>query len=72
MKTVTPVKVMADLVAIEAGDDGVSKLVKFDSCSLPLTITIEDGMLTLGTHHGPDVWRAELKDLMKNEGSNEE
>jgi hypothetical protein len=74
MKTVTPVKVMADLMLIETGDDGASKLIKFDGL-LPLTITIEDGMLTIGTHHGPDMWRkgltyqetAELKDLM-NEG----
>ena len=65
MKTVTPVKVMADIVSIETGDDGVSKFVKFDDCLLPLTITIEGGILTLGTHHGPDMWRAELKDLMK-------
>ena len=64
MKTVTPVKVMADLMSVQTGDDGASKLVKFDGL-LPLTITIEGGMLTLGTHHGPDMWRAELKDLMK-------
>ena len=67
METVTPVKVMADLMSIETGDDGHSKLVKFDGL-LPLTITIEDGMLTIGTHHGPDMWRAELKDLMKEGG----
>jgi hypothetical protein len=66
MKTVTPVKVMADLMSVQTGDDGASKLVKFDGL-LPLTITIEGGMLTLGTHHGPDMWRAELKDLMKEE-----
>ena len=66
MKTVTPVKVMADLMSIEKGDDGASKLVKFDGL-LPLTIKIEDGILTIGTHHGPDMWRAKLKDLM-NEG----
>ena len=71
MKTVTPVKVMADLMSIETGDDGTSKLVKFDGL-LPLTITIEDGMLTIGTHHGPDMWRAELKDLMKKENNNED
>lgn len=64
MKTVTPVKVMADLMSMEEGDDGAIKLVKFDGL-LPLTITIEYGMLTIGTHHGPDMWRAELKDLMK-------
>jgi hypothetical protein len=78
MKTVTPVKVMADLMSIgtkpvyihphglmlRVRDDGPSKLVKFDGL-LPLTVTIEDGMLTLGTHHGPDMWRAKLKDLMK-------
>ena len=64
MKTVTPVKVMADLMSIETGKDGSSKLIKFDGL-LPLTITIEDGMLTIGTHHGPDMWRAKLKDLMK-------
>jgi len=57
---------MADLMSVETGDDGASKLVKFDGL-LPLTITIEGGMLTLGTHHGPDMWRAELKDLMKEE-----
>ena len=69
MKTVTPVKVMADLMSIETGGDGPSKLIKFDGL-LPLTITIEDGMLTIGTHHGPDMWRAKLKDLMKKERKN--
>ena len=66
MKTVTPVKVMADLMSIETGDDGATKLVKLDGL-LPLTITIEGGMLTLGTHNGPDMWRAKLKDLMEND-----
>lgn len=70
MKTVTPVKVMADLMSIETGDDGSSEIVKFDGL-LPLTITIEDGMLTIGTHHGPDMWRAKLKDLMKEGQDNE-
>ena len=64
METVTPVKVVADLMMFETREDGSSKIVKFDGL-LPLTITIEDGMLTIGTHHGPDMWRAELKDLMK-------
>ena len=64
METVTPVKVVADLMMFETRDDGSSEIVKFDGL-LPLTITIEDGMLTIGTHHGPDMWRAELKDLMK-------
>ena len=67
MKTVTPVKVVADLMMFETREDGSSKIVKFDGL-LPLTITIEDGMLTIGTHHGPDMWRAELKDLMKEGG----
>ena len=62
MKTVTPVKVMADLMSIETGDDGASKLVKFDGL-IPLTITIEDGMLTLGTLNGPDMWREKLEKL---------
>jgi len=68
---VTPVKAVADLTSIETRDDGTTKLVKFDGL-LPLTITIEDGMLTLGTLNGPDMWRVELKDLMKEEGNNEE
>jgi hypothetical protein len=53
-KTVTPVKVLVDLLT-----------VKGDRCDglLPLTITIEDGMLTLGSYDGPDLWRAELNKL---------
>ncbi len=52
--TVIPVRVLVDLLTWE-GD-------KYDGL-LPLTITIEDGMLTLGSHDGPDLWRAELKEL---------
>ena len=52
--TVTPVRVLVDLLTWEGdGYDGL----------LPLTITIEGGMLTLGSHDGPDLWRAELKEL---------
>ena len=70
MKTVTPVIVMADLVPIETGDDVSSRSIK-RRLVRPLTITIEDGMLTIGTHNGPDMWRAELKDLMKEEDDDE-
>lgn len=53
-KTVTPVKVLVDLLTLT--DDRYEAL-------LPLTITIEDGMLTLGSYDGPDLWRAELNKL---------
>ena len=56
MKTNVPIRAVADLMDPLSGD-------KYDAL-LPLTITIEGGMLTLGTHDGPDLWRAELKDLM--------
>ena len=55
-KTITPVKVLADLIT-STGE-------RFDGL-LPLTITIEDGMLTLGTLNGPDMWRDKLKNLKK-------
>lgn len=54
--TITPVKVLADLIT-STGE-------RFEGL-LPLTITIEDGMLTLGTHNGPDMWRDKLKNLME-------
>ena len=57
-KTVTPVKVLVDLLTVR-GD-------RYDGL-LPLTITIEDGMLTLGSYDGPDLWRAELEKLMEND-----
>jgi len=53
-KTITQVKVLADLIT--------SKGERFEGL-LPLTITIEDGMLTLGTLNGPDMWREKLEKL---------
>jgi len=55
MKTNTPILVVADLLTA-SGD-------KFDAL-LPLTVTIEDGMLTLGSFNGPDLWRAKMEDLI--------
>lgn len=54
MKTITPIKVVADLLTVRGE--------KYDAL-LPLTVTIEHGMLTLGSHDGPDLWRAKLEDL---------
>jgi hypothetical protein len=53
-KTITQVKVLADLIT--------SKGERFEGL-LPLTITIEGGMLTLGTLNGPDMWREKLEKL---------
>ena len=63
MKTTVPVKVVADLLTHTGSP--------FEAL-LFLTITIEDGMLTLGTYDGPDLWRAELKDLMTEEKQNDQ
>jgi len=54
MKTITTIKVVTDIITNTGA--------KFDAL-LPLTITIEGGMLTLGSHDGPDLWRAKLKDI---------
>jgi hypothetical protein len=58
MMTVIPVKVLTDLLTVEGE--------RYDAL-LPLTLTIEDGMLTLGSYNGPDLWRAKLSDLMGKE-----
>lgn len=63
MTTVLPVKVVADMLN-NSGDN-------FDAL-LPLTIAIENGMLTLGTHGGPDLWRGEIKDLTNLKGEADE
>jgi len=55
MKTITTIKVVADLLTVKGE--------KFDAL-LPLTVTIEDGMLTLGSFNGPDLWRAKMEDLI--------
>jgi len=62
MMTVIPVKVLTDLLTLEGE--------KYDAL-LPLTLTIEDGMLTLGSYKGPDLWRAKLSDLMVKEPESE-
>jgi hypothetical protein len=54
MKTITPVKIVADLLTV-CGD-------KYDAL-LYLTIDIDNGVLTIGSLGGPDMWRANLKDL---------
>ena len=54
MKTITPVKIVADLLTV-CGD-------KYDAL-LYLTVDIENGVLTIGSLGGPDMWRAKLKDL---------
>ena len=59
MKTITTVKVLADFISSHSVD---GKLERFDAL-LPLTIDIEDGVLILGSHNGPDLWRAKLEDL---------
>jgi hypothetical protein len=53
--TITPVLAIADLLTVRGE--------KRDTI-LPLKVTIEDGMLTLGTYGGPDLWRAKLEDLL--------
>jgi hypothetical protein len=53
-KTITPVKVLADLLDPTSGS--------YDALLL-LTIEIENGVLTLGSYNGPDLWRAYLQDL---------
>ena len=61
MKTVLPVKILVDLLTVRGeGYDGL----------LPMTITIEDDELTIGSYEGPDVWRGKLSDLKEkdNEG----
>ena len=52
-KTTIPVKVLVDLCDLGGPYDAL----------LPLTIEIENGLLTLGSYNGPDLWRADLKDL---------
>ena len=62
MKTTLPVKALVDLLTHTGSP--------FEAL-LFLTIKIEDGMLTLGTYDGPDLWRASLKELMTKEKQNE-
>jgi hypothetical protein len=59
MLTITPVKVIADLLNF---NEKTSTFDKFDGI-LPLTISIEEGVITLGSLNGPDLWRAKLEEL---------
>jgi hypothetical protein len=56
MKTNIPLKVLVSDMVDVTGE-------KFDAL-LHLTIDIEDGILTLGSYKGPDLFRAQLSKLI--------
>jgi hypothetical protein len=61
MLTITTVKVVADLLTPSG--------VNYEAL-LNMTIRIENGMLTIGSLNGPDMWRAPLKDISYKEAPN--
>jgi hypothetical protein len=62
MLTITTVKIVVDLLT-PRGEH-------YDAL-LNMTVRIEDGMLTIGSLNGPDMWRAPLKDISYKESAND-
>ena len=62
MLTITTVKIVADLLT-PRGEN-------YDAL-LNMTVRIEDGILTIGSLNGPDMWRAPLKDISYKESAND-